>query len=334
MTYYKCRKCEYKTRFFRDIKNHINIQKTCITDFSCLDLTNDEILIMTLIPYINNKQNIIFDKFKRYKYMYINKNILLHDLYMIDKDKIKKCKYCNIHFSKIRELKEHIILDCFEKEMEKNNIDILPNNINIESLNSYNNSKIENIQGNVINNNNITNNNIVLNIDSSTTTPVPFDENWDISTLSEPVKCQLLYSKLMYTKLLNEILKNKCNLNVVIDKEKDFGIVYKNKFDKYIKMEISEIISNSMEKIHKNLLDINKELNSMGCYEDAFLDYKRKDINNKYQCYINNNDTKKNVDKCMSNIFNDKREESHKIMKEFLLNNNKDTLHIEQISEY
>jgi hypothetical protein len=330
MSYYKCRKCEYKTKFFRDIKNHINIQKTCINDFTCLDLTNDQILIMTLMPYVNNRQNIISDKVKRYKHMYINKNILLDELYIIDKDKKKKCKYCNITFSKIRELKEHIILDCFEKEMEKNNIEkISNNNINIESLNSYNNSKIENIQGNIINhNNNITNNNnIVLSIDSSTTTPVPFDENWDISALSEPVKCQLLYSKLMYTRLLNEILKNKCNLNVVIDKEKDFGIVYKNKFDKYIKMEISEIISNSMEKIHKNLLDINKELNDMECYEDTFLEYKRKDINNKYQCYINNNDTKKNVDKCISNIFNDKREESHKIMKDYLSN-------INQLSEY
>ena len=36
-------------------------------------------------------------------------------------------------------------------------------------------------------------------------------------------------------------------------KYKDFGIVYKNDLEKYIKREINEIIDNSMEKLQKNL---------------------------------------------------------------------------------
>jgi hypothetical protein len=310
MTYYKCRKCDYKTKCFRDIKNHINIQKTCIKDLSCLELTNDEIFIMTIIPFVNSSQNFDANKIKNYKYIYKNKKVLFEELHNIDKNKLKICKYCNISYNKIQELKEHIILECFEKQMDKDNIK--NNSININTLNVCNNIT-----------NNITNiNNIILKIDN----PISFDEDWDISQITEPEKCQLILSKLMYTQLLNQILKNDNNLNVVIDKNKEFGVVYKNEFEKYIKMEIKEIISNSMEKIHKNLLEINDELKKSGKYEESFIEYKKKDINNKHQCYINNQETKEKVDLCMANIFNDKKDVSYKLMKKYLLNTSNDDL--------
>ena len=316
MTFYKCRKCGYKTKFFRDLKNHINIIKTCIKDFSCLDLTNDEILITTLIPYIDNNQNLDLNKIKKYKYTYQNKQSLFDDLFFIDKNKIKICKYCNQKFSKIQNLKEHIIIECFEKEMERKNVDYFGNNNN-------NLCSTINIQGNSNNITNITNitniNNITLKIEH----PISFDENWDTSKITEAEKCQLILSKLMYTKLLGEILKNDANLNVVIDTNKDFGIVYKNESEKYIKMEIKEIIENSMAKIHQKLLEINDELKKTGLYEDFVTEYKRKDITNKHQCYVNNKDIQEKVNYFIACVFNNKKEDSHKIMKEYLLNSSK-----------
>ena len=43
-----------------------------------------------------------------------------------------------------------------------------------------------------------------------------------------------IYCKKTYTRLLEEILNDEINLNVIIDKEKDSGMVYKNDIDKYI----------------------------------------------------------------------------------------------------
>jgi hypothetical protein len=361
MSYYKCRKCGYEKNLFRDMKNHININKSCIKDFSCMDLSNDEILIMTLMPFSNGVQNFDFQKIKNYSNTYKNKNILLELLFDIDKTKIKKCLYCNKDFSKIKELKYHIIMECFENEMcNKNiniqNLNINENNINEQNLN-VNNIKVNNINeqnlnvnnineqnineqnineqnineqtineqnlklninsGNTINN--INNVNIILNINN--TKPVPFDDNWSLSNLNNKDKSNIMLSKYMYSLLLTEILDNNDNLNVIIDKEKDFGIVYKNDLEKYIKMEIKQIISNSMEKLEQNLLIINNDLKNNGTYDEIYLSTKDKDIKNKYSVFKHNFKTSEIVNKCMTDIFDKKKDLSKKVMKEFLSQN-------------
>ena len=50
-------------------------------------------------------------------------------------------------------------------------------------------------------------------------------------------------------KLLEEILKNEINLNVIIDKDNDLGIVYKNDIDKYIQIKSKNIVDNTMIKL-------------------------------------------------------------------------------------
>jgi hypothetical protein len=56
------------------------------------------------------------------------------------------------------------------------------------------------------NNTHVTNN-IYIEIKN----PIPFDEDWDISKIDEKTKTSLLFSKIMYTGLLDEILKNEIN---------------------------------------------------------------------------------------------------------------------------
>jgi hypothetical protein len=101
MSYYECKKCSYKTISFRNIKKHINIKKSCIKNFICLELTNDEILIMSLIPFIEKKQNFDFNKIKNHKYTYKNKSLLLDELNNIEKNKIKRNKYINSNVTNI-----------------------------------------------------------------------------------------------------------------------------------------------------------------------------------------------------------------------------------------
>ena len=316
MTYYKCRKCGYEKNLFRDMKNHININKSCIKDFSCMDLSNDEILIMSLMPYSNGVQNFDFEKIKNYNNTYKNKNILLELLFDIDKTKIKKCIYCNKDFSKIKELKHHIIMECFENEMcNKKNINV--ENLNINNSTNENNTNVNIISGNTINN--INNVNIILNINN--TKPVPFDDNWTLSNLNNKDKANIMISKFMYSLLLTEILDNNNNLNVIIDKEKDFGIVYKNDLEKYIKMEIKQIISNSMEKLQKNLLIINNDLKDNGTYDEKYLSTKDKDIKDKFNVFKHDFKTSEIVNKCMTDIFDKKKDLSKKVMKDFLSQN-------------
>jgi hypothetical protein len=120
----------------------------------------------------------------------------------------------------------------------------------------------------------------------------------------------------MYTKLLDEILKNEINLNVIIDIEKESGLVYKD--DKYIQMKLKDIITNTMEKLNNHLNEINKE------HSHAFkeiIKYTRQMINKKFIDYNNNINIQENVKKSMSNIFEHKKIDAINTAKKLLENN-------------
>jgi hypothetical protein len=219
-------------------------------------------------------------------------------------------------------------MECFENEMcykninvekNKNENSINENNKNENNLNVNINTcnTINNINSGTINN--INNVNIILNINN--TKPVPFDDNWTLSNLNNKDKANIMISKYMYSLLLTEILENNNNLNVIIDKEKDFGIVYKNDLEKYIKMEIKQIISNSMEKLQQNLLIINNDLKDNGTYDDNYLSNKDKDIKHKFNVFKYDFKTSEIVNKCMTDIFDKKKDLSKKVMKDFLSQN-------------
>lgn len=46
----------------------------------------------------------------------------------------------------------------------------------------------------------------------------------------------------MYTNLLKTILDNENNLNVIIEKDTNEGVVYKNNMEKFIKMNLKDIV--------------------------------------------------------------------------------------------
>ena len=232
----------------------------------------------------------------------------------IDKKRLKICNCCSKKFVKILELKKHILIHCFYKKLEKENkLEKLDKNIN-------------NIEYNINGNNNIISNNItnvtnITNIHYNIKNVIPFDEDWDVSQIDEITKTKLIFSNIMYTNLLEEILKNEINLNIIFDKDDDSGMVYKNDIDKYIKMKIKDIVDNSMEKLHKNLTDFNKDIFKEDFYQKSFLNSlneSKKLIDTKHINYKNNLETQKNIINYISNMFDKKKDDALEVSKTVL----------------
>jgi len=296
---YLCRKCMFKTNNFNDLKRHLNKKNKCKKNLESFNYSDDQLLILTLLPHEENneKNKEEVEYLKKSDLIFQNKDKLFDDIKIIDKTKAKKCIYCTEEFCKIHDLKKHLLVYCFYKELQKKNIN--ENKLNISNLTSSLNTN----SLNTTNSNNITTN-IYLEIKS----PVPFDSEWDVSQIDKFKKEHIAFSNFMYTKLLEEILKNEINLNVIIDKNNDSGIVYKNDIDKYIQMRSKDIVDNTMDKLKRHLLEINN--NSRDSILLDCLDVSKKIIENKHDNYVNNETIQKGVKDVISNIFENKKEKA------------------------
>lgn len=258
--------------------------------------------------YKTNKKNNIMYHFNRKKKcirvencFYTDSEILeLNEKQFLEKDKEESekivCKFCNKNFKFVYNLNKHI---------------------SKYHSNEENQSIINNTQNIVNNNINITN--IILNMNN----PVPFEEDWDLSKISNEKKNLLLFSKIMYTALLEEILKNEMNLNVIIDKDTNSGLVYTNENSekKYINMGYEKIIDESMKKLNKNLLSIYNEAvdNNLEYMENC-----KTKINEKYENFTKNKDVQKIVSSYLTNIYDTKKEDALKIMKDIVIDDDDD----------
>ena len=305
---YICKKCEYKTSNYNDLKKHINIKKKCPKNIESINYSDDQLLILSLLPYIDNKHITNIDEVKHLNestFLYKNKKELLNILDNIDKNKLKKCTFCEMTFNKIIDLRKHLLLNCFYEQLnKKKNIDIEKNPIN--SNNIYNNS-LNTV--NTINSNNINNNNVNL-LYFDIKTPVSFDENWDMSKIDK--KSNITCSNVMYTRLLKELLENENNLNVVIDNENESGIVYKNNEDKYIQMKSNEIADTTMKKLKNCLNEINEY--NKGEIMSEILTHSRRIIEKKHIDYMKDENTKNIVQKLICNIYQTKKKDALDIL--------------------
>jgi hypothetical protein len=319
-TIYFCKRCNYETNYYKDILRHFLRKNKCKKNLESYNYSDDQILILSLLPYINNihiVQDCEIEHLKESSLLYNNINELINLIIDIDKNKLKTCKYCNIEFDKILDLRKHILLHCFYKILE-NRIN-LQNQLNTQKallegdyniLNSHNlNFNNSQITTNSNNNNNITNH-IYLDINNN---PVPFDDNWDISNFDTTKKIGIIFNKLMYTGLLEELMKNEKNLNVIIDKETQSGMVYKNDHEKYIEMKSKDIVSNTMEKLKNQLLDINNETKDMVFKDNN--DYNRRMITKKYIDYTKDTNIQEQVFDYISNVYDKNKEKALKVSK-------------------
>ena len=128
----------------------------------------------------------------------------------------------------------------------------------------------------------------------------------------------------MYTTLLKNILENDNNLNIIIEKESSEAIVYKNNIEKFIKMNCKDIIDESMFRLNKHLKDFyNESINDDEFIMMNNLLHDQKDlIESKYKDYKNNKEVQKNVEKFITEIYDQKKDDAIKLYKQIILQNN------------
>jgi hypothetical protein len=308
------------------MKRHIERTNICKMEPNMyFQNTTDQNIILSLLPDDEKLKDLIIKvKSKDYQNLYQSRRRLLMNKLSGSQDCKKTCSYCNKKFNKIQELREHVLIDCFLQE-------ILEKNDNTTSI--INNDNSHTIINNNSNSNNVTNNidnsiknidNSIKNIDNSTTNiiinvPISFDKSWDISNIDTVYKkLEILCSDVLYTKLLEKLLENEKNRNVLFDKKNNIGFVYKNENEKYISMNMKDIASESMKKLHENLLEINndvkKHINNKNHEEYAKeCIEKEKKINNKYTGYKDDYSTRNYANESILNIYDEKKDESLEI---------------------
>jgi hypothetical protein len=333
MASYKCLKCSYKCKLFNDMTRHLTKNTTCPKCLDGYNYTDEELLKLSLIPYYNEKQDVDINLLKNKNKNTISKNKLFEIINDIEKKKLRQCPLCSKSFNKKYNLKYHIILECTNidfnlkdiDEINKNlnnttNIDnnltniinIDNNSTNITNIND-NSTNITNVNNN--NSNNITNNyninniNVTNHIHINFNVPVSFDDEWDVSHLSEDEKSNLMLSMYKYTKTLESLLKNKNNHNVIIDKESNSGIVYnKNNIET---LSLEEICDKSVDKLNHHLNKfVDEAYNNKYCIYPDYIKHSKKVIRIKHGNYKNNKKDKELVNEMLVEKYNDVKDET------------------------
>lgn len=322
MSYYQCKRCLHIAKQKCDIVKHLNKKKKCIKRPNAYIIDDDKLYNDSLIKITKN--DIIEhddEKINDEKINYINNNNINEG--KIPKGKINNeeekdeiiiestsedgnekyiCKKCNKTFSRKYTLTRHNLKHCkIINEHENNNINILNNNSH--------NTNIE--TQNIINFN--------FNLMKS------FNEEWDVSSMDNFLKLALMLSSNKYTNTLKSILENDNNLNVIFDKNSEYGLIYNKEDKKFTNMKINEIIELSMEKLNKHLEEFHNEIseslkNVNLNIDPEIIEIVKDKINKKYDIYKNNNEVKKGVNNIISDIFNEKYDYTKKICNKLLVN--------------
>jgi len=252
-----------------------------------------------------NNDNAINDDIKitdDFKHI-LNNNI---DQNISHKSNTFNCDICFKHFTRKYNLLRH------KKNCSSDNFGIHEVKDKDTSNNTTNNF-------NTINNN--YNKNLFVNFNVE-----PFDNEWDVSKITKFTRHSILLSKIMYSNLLDNILQNEKNLNVLIEKDTNTGIVYKNNVEKFITMNIQDIIDKSMDKLNKHLKDFYNE----SMKDDEFIIMKKifqeqiLNIEDKYNDFKNNVEIKKKVEDFITQIYDQKKENAINLYNNTLLKNNDD----------
>jgi len=133
-------------------------------------------------------------------------------------------------------------------------------------------------------------------------------------------KLEILCSEILYTSLLEKLLENKKNLNVLLDKNSKTGFVYNENEKTFVNMKVNDIVKHSMTKLKDNLLEMNDNVKNFtiknyNIFEKQSVQNKEK-INKKFVDFQEEFNIKKNVSKLLSEIFNNKMDETMKFFLE------------------
>ena len=209
-SYYNCERCLYKTEKYTNIIRHVTKKFLCNKIQESYKYSDDQIFILSILPKNEKNENNLtiknedLKKYENSDILHKNKNDLLNIIKDVNKNGSKNCIFCNKKFIKTDDVKRHIIIDCFVKYFnkddndDKNKINYLMNNLHKEK-----NLNTSNFISKSINNN-------LKNIEI-----ISFDREWDLSQISLESSIKIMFSIFMYTALLEEIFKNKLNINII-----------------------------------------------------------------------------------------------------------------------
>lgn len=293
-SYYKCKKCNYKCNQRTGMIRHLDKKNKCIKNIVSYKYSDEELYNMSLVLIKNDNE---------------------YDLDLF-------CCHCNKYFSTKGNLKKHCIKYLLNKSEDKNT--------NIENIDILNDEKLNNktMTNNTINN--ITVNQQVNYNFYNVKYPNSFDNEWDLSKISNENKIFLISCcNTKYSELLKYILQNDNNLNVIIDNDSNTGVVYKNDSEKFINMDKSDIIDKSLFKLNQQLNNLCHEImikNEVSNITEK-IENENININQKYNDYTNNNNNiKNNVQTIISSIFSEKKDESINKMNSIICAENKNNL--------
>jgi hypothetical protein len=218
-----------------------------------------------------------------------------------------QCEYCNKFFSEKYNVRKHQKRSC--KGLKKLELDKI-NNIgnNKQDINNINNNLNIEKQVNISNKTNNSNNIIIINQHNLE----GFDDKWTTEHIDNYIRQMILLSDHKYTNLLDEILKNKSNLNVIMNNDQNYGLVYKNKEDMYVNMKVREIIDKSIEKLYEQLNIFYTELvnNDIVKVNTEIIEHEKQIIDNKFKEFCTNNNVKSSVGHLLTKIYEKNNEEA------------------------
>ncbi len=299
---------------------HLNIKKKCIKRPCVYIIDDDKLYNDSLIKInkntknsndvINNDNNVDIEEDNIEKINIEEDNT--EECHEEDDDEISEvisesdkdyiCKKCNKTFKRKYTLTRHNSKYC-KIINESKNINISNN------TNSHNTNNIE--TQNIINFN--------FNLMKS------FNEQWDVSSMDNFLKLALMLSSNKYTNTLKSILENDNNLNVIFDKNSEYGLIYNKEDKKFTNMKINEIIELSMEKLNKHLEEFHNEIsetlkNVNLNIDPDIINLVKDKINKKYDIYKNNDIVKNGVNNVISDIFNEKYHYTKEMCNDLLVN--------------
>ena len=326
MGYYQCLRCSNKMNQKVEILRHLKRKNKCTRNINSYNFTEDELYTMSLVKQPGKIEEPINKDGE-------NKKVLNHNKYINDLPKIEPFQELknNLekHTSSVKETHDkknktqsfHCPI-CKKIFSRKYNLNRHQQKCSPTKLSTQ---FEENIVNNTTNNFNTINNNYNKNLFVNFNLE-PFDNEWDVSKITKFTKHSILLSKIMYSNLLKIILDNEKNLNVLIEKDTNTGLVYKNNDDKFITMNIKDIIEQSMDKLNKHLNDFYEE----SLKDDEFVlmnkifENQKLKIEDKYLDFKNNSNVKEKVQEFITDIFDKKKEHAIQLYNQVLLQNGED----------
>ena len=366
MSYYECKRCGHIVKQKVEIIRHLNRKNKCSRIINSYNYNDNELEKASMIKhnYVNSqytKNN--YKETNKYNDLNINKNNKIPRINIIDNDNNVHDNNVhdnnvhdnnnndnNVHENNDNAINDDIKITDDFKHILNNNIDqnishksntfncdicfkhftrkynLLRHKKNCSSDNfGIHEVKDKDTSNNTTNNFNTINNNYNKNLFVNFNVE-PFDNEWDVSKITKFTRHSILLSKIMYSNLLDNILQNEKNLNVLIEKDTNTGIVYKNNVEKFITMNIQDIIDKSMDKLNKHLKDFYNE----SMKDDEFIIMKKifqeqiLNIEDKYNDFKNNVEIKKKVEDFITQIYDQKKENAINLYNNTLLKNNDD----------